>query len=79
MALQEGALSSALKAIFDAMDGAAGGSPKNNQWYADQMAKAISDQIKTAGVPAGTVITTVSGGSGAPAVGVPNPAEIKVV
>jgi hypothetical protein len=73
MALQNSALSQALKAIFDAMEEA-----RDNQWYADQMAQAITDQIKTAGVPAGAVITSVSGGSGAPAVGVPNTAEIKV-
>jgi hypothetical protein len=74
MAVQESALASALKKIFDAM----GTEARDNQWYADQMAKAITDQIKTAGVPAGKVITSVSGGSGAPAVGVPNAAEIKV-
>jgi hypothetical protein len=75
MALQDSALAQALKTIFDAMNSEA----RDEQWYADQMAKAITDQIKTAGVPAGKVITSVSGGSGAPAVGVPNPAEIKVL
>jgi hypothetical protein len=64
-----------LKAIFDAMDG----KEKTTKWYADQMAKAISDQIKTAAIPAGKVIIAVAGGSGLPATGTPNPAEIKVL
>jgi hypothetical protein len=70
MALQDNVLAQALKTIFDAMDSAA----RDNQWYANEMAKAITDQIKTAGIPAGEVITSVS----APAVGTPNEAEIKV-
>jgi hypothetical protein len=43
------------------------------------MAKAITDQIKTAEIASGKVIVSVSGGSGAPAVGVANPAPIQVV
>jgi hypothetical protein len=74
MALQEDALAQALKTIFDDMDR----EPRDSQWYADQAAKAVTDQIKTAAVPVGTVVVSVSGGSGAPAVGVPNPTEIKV-
>ena len=65
MALSDSSLSSALKAIFDAMDAAAADSPKNNQWYADQMAKAIDDQIKTAEVQVGISVDggTASGGN----------------
>jgi hypothetical protein len=74
MALQDSALAQTLKTIFDAMGNAA----RDNQWYADQMAKAITDQIKTAAIPVGQVIVGVAGGSGAPATGTPNPAEIKV-
>lgn len=51
---------------------------RDTQWYADRIAKAITDQIKTAAVPAGTVIVGVAGGSGLPAIGTPNIAEIKV-
>jgi hypothetical protein len=74
VALQNSALASALKTIFDAMDNAASSTPKDNRWYAEQMAKAITDQIKTAGIPAGSVIVSVSG----QATGTPNAAEIKV-
>jgi hypothetical protein len=66
MALQDSVLAGKLKAIFDAMDGAASGTPKDNQWYADQLAKAIDDQIKTAQVSAGipvTIPTTSASGS----------------
>jgi hypothetical protein len=75
MALQESALAEALKTIFDSMDSEA----RDTQWYAGQIAKAITDQIKTAAVPAGTVIVSVMGGSGAPATGIPNIAEIKIL
>ena len=75
MALEESALAQTLKTIFDDMNSEA----RDTQWYAEQMAKAITDQIKTAAVPAGTVIISVMGGSGAPATGMPNPAEIKVL
>jgi hypothetical protein len=78
MALQESAMASALKAMFAQMESAASGSPKDKNWYADQLAKIVTDQIKTAGIAAGSVITAVSGGSGAPATGTPNAAEIKV-
>jgi hypothetical protein len=39
--------------------------PKDDDWYAEQMAKAITDQIKTADVNAGIAVAggTVSGGS----------------
>jgi hypothetical protein len=43
------------------------------------LAKAIDDQIKTAEIAAGQVIISVSGGSEAPAVGIPNPTSIKVM
>jgi hypothetical protein len=68
MALNDDTFAQKLKAIFDAMDGAAGGTPKTNQWYAEQLAKAIDDQIKTAEVNAGI---DVAGGtqSGGPLVG----------
>jgi hypothetical protein len=58
MALADSALSSALKAIFDQMT-----TEKSNEWYADQLAKAIDDQIKTA-VVSTTVTGTVTSGSG---------------
>jgi hypothetical protein len=54
------------------------GEARDTQWYAERIAKAVTDQIKTAAVPAGTVIVSVMGGSGAPATGIPNITEIKV-
>jgi hypothetical protein len=55
---------------------------KDDGWFAEQLAELISDavaatgtdQIKTAGVPAGTVIVSVAG----QAVGTPNAGEITV-
>jgi hypothetical protein len=75
MALQTSALSGALLTIFDAMASAASDAPKDSAWYAEQLAKAITDQIKTAGIPQGAVVISVSGA----ATGTPNSAEIKVV
>jgi hypothetical protein len=74
MALQEGALAQAFKTIFDSMEDEA----RDTQWYAERIAKAVTDRIKTAAVPVGTVIVSVTGGSGVPATRVPNVAEIKV-
>jgi hypothetical protein len=78
VALQESALADALKSIYAQMAAAASGVPKDDGWFAEQLAKAITDQTKTAGIAAGSVIISVSGGSGAPAVGTSNPGEIKV-
>jgi len=44
--------------------------------FCEKLAKAIVDNLEIK-VPASQVITTVSGGSGAPAVGVPNPTPIE--
>jgi hypothetical protein len=79
MALNETTLASALKGIYAEMRDSASGSPKDDDWFAEKMAKAITDQIKTAEIASGKVIVSVSGGSGAPAVGVANPAPIQVV
>lgn len=79
MALVASVLATAIKNIYSQMDVAVSGEPKTSEWLAEQLAKAITDQIKTAEISAGQVIIAVSGGSGAPAVGVPNTAPIKVV
>lgn len=79
MALEASRLEAELVRIFKDMEGAAANSPRDFYWYAREVAKAVTDQIKTAEVPSGSVIVAVSGGSGAPAVGAPNPAGIKVV
>ena len=65
MALNENTLKSELLSIFSAMDAAAAGTPKTNDWYAGELAKAITNQIKTAEVNAGIDVTggTQSGGS----------------
>ena len=58
MALNDAGFAQKLKAIFDAMDAAAAGStPKTNEWYAAELAKAIDDQIKTADVNPGITVT----------------------
>jgi hypothetical protein len=75
MALVESVLSNALESVYNQMDAAASGEPKTNKWLAEQLAKAITDQIKTAEIAAGKVIVSVSGN----ATGTPNPSPIKVV
>jgi hypothetical protein len=75
MALNDSILSEKFKAVFDQMDSAAeSDTPKTNQWLADQLAKAIDDQIKTAGIPTGSVIVAVAG----QATGTPNPGPINI-
>ena len=44
--------------------------------FAEKLAKAITDNLEIK-VPVGTVIETVTGGSGLPAVGLPNKTPIK--
>jgi hypothetical protein len=65
MALNDSSFAAVLKGIFDALDAAASGTPKDNEWYAAQLAKAIDDQIKTAEVNPGIDVDggTQSGGS----------------
>ena len=65
MALNENTLKTALLSVFNAMDAAAGGAPKTNEWYAGELAKAITNQIKTAEVNVGIDVTggTQSGGA----------------
>ena len=57
MALNETSLANALKAIYAEMGAAASGSPKDDDWLAEKLAKAITDQIKTAKVAAGIGVT----------------------
>jgi hypothetical protein len=65
MALSDSTLATVLKGIFKQMRDNSGGTPKDDDWYADQLAKAIDDQIKTADVDAGIAVSggTQSGGS----------------
>jgi hypothetical protein len=72
--LVEAALKTDLLAVFmEAKD-----TPMTEEIYAGKLAKVITDYIKTAGIPSGSVIISVSGGSGAPAVGMPNTTAITV-
>jgi hypothetical protein len=65
--VEASALESALKGIFSAMrDGS-----KDDDWLAGELAAAITTQIKTAGIKAGSVLIAADGG-------VANSAEIKV-
>ncbi len=43
--------------------------------FCDKLAKAIVDNLEVK-IPASQVITQVTGGSGAPAIGIPNPSPI---
>jgi len=65
MALSDAALATALKGIFRQMREAASTSPKDDDWYADQLAAAIDTQIKTAEVQPGIAVQggTQTGGS----------------
>ena len=47
----------------------------NIEEFCDRLAKAIVDNLDVK-IPASQVITQVTGGSGAPALGVPNPSPI---
>jgi hypothetical protein len=60
MALNDAALAGALKDIFRQMRDNAGGTPKDDDWYAGQLAKAVTDQIKTADVNAGIAVSIPS-------------------
>jgi len=77
MSLDKAGLASTLKSIFCDLDPEMCAEDK-----ATEIATAIDDFVKTAlvncSIPAGSVIISVSGGSGAPAVGVPNPTPINL-
>lgn len=60
MALNDNTLAGALKSIYREMKSAASGTPKDDDWFAEKLAKAVTDQIKTAEVNAGIA---VSGGT----------------
>ncbi len=47
----------------------------NNEDFCEKLAKAIVDNLEVK-IPVSQVITQVSGGGGAPAIGVPNPTPI---
>ena len=47
----------------------------NIEEFCDKLAKAIVDNLEVK-IPASQVITQVTGGSGAPAIGIPNPSPI---
>ena len=68
-------LQQALLTIFTEMEAASSGTPKTKEWYAEKIAQAITDQIKCAEIPAGTVVIEVAGS----AKGIPNPVGIKVM
>lgn len=68
-------LQQALLTIFTEMEAAASGTPKTKEWYAEKIAQVITDQIKCAEIPAGTVVIEVAG----TAKGIPNPVGIKVM
>ena len=73
--LEATTLQQVLLGIFTEMEAAASGTPKTKEWYAEKIAQAITDQIKCAEIPAGTVVIEVAG----TAKGIPNPVGIKVM
>ena len=73
--LSESKLKAELLTIFTEMEAASSGTPKTKEWYAEKIAHAITDQIKCAEIPAGTVVIEVAG----TAKGIPNPVGIKVM
>ena len=73
--LEATTLQQVLLGIFTEMEAAASGAPKTKEWYAEKIAQAITDQIKSAEIPPGTVVVEVAGA----AKGVPNPVGIKVM
>ena len=73
--LDNNTLKTELLTIFTEMEAAASGTPKTKEWYAEKIAQAITDQIKSAEVPPGTVVIEVAG----TAKGIPNPIGIKVM
>ena len=73
--LEATTLQQVLLGIFTEMEAAASGTPKTKEWYAEKIAQAITDQIKCAEIPAGTVVIEVAG----TAKGIPNPIGIKVM
>jgi len=73
--LDNNTLKTELLTIFTEMEAAASGTPKTKEWYAEKIAQAITDQIKSAEIPPGTVVVEVAGA----AKGVPNPVGIKVM
>ena len=68
MAVTDSALCADLADLYRDM----ASSPMSVEDYADRMAQAVSGQIRTASVPAGTVLVSATGG-------VSNPAPINVV
>jgi hypothetical protein len=70
MALVDKTLADSLLALYKEM----AASPMDTGTYAAKMAKVLDDQIKTAAVPAGSVIVDVTG----QAAGIPNSTEIAV-
>ena len=59
MALVDATFSANLKSLFDQMRAASTGTPKTDQWFADQLAAVIDAQIKTASVSVS--VSSVSG------------------
>lgn len=77
MSLDKSGLQSAFLSIFTDVDPSKTASQK-----AASMADAVDEYVKTAlvncTIPSGTVIVQVTGGSGAPAVGIPNASPISL-
>ena len=73
--LDNNTLKTELLTIFTEMEAATSGTPKTKEWYVEKIAQAITDQIKSAEIPPGTVVVEVAGA----AKGVPNPVGIKVM
>jgi len=73
MGLNEAPFKAALLSVFNQMHSS--DETKDDDWLAGQLAKVITDQIKTAAVPQSSVVVGVSG----QATGTMNPAPINVI
>jgi molybdopterin-biosynthesis enzyme MoeA-like protein len=71
MALVDAVMKAALLALYEDMSKYV----MDDDEFAERMAELTDTQIKTAGVPSGSVVVSVVGD----AAGIPNPAEILVV
>jgi hypothetical protein len=62
MALNPEKLATDLKKIYKEMSDSASSSPKDDAWFAEQLASAITNQIKTAAIPVGEVLVQAQAG-----------------
>jgi len=78
MALDPVALKNSIQAMFEDRD-VANTAEQKAQELADNIHNYIIEAIATVVIPANTFVIAVTGGSGAPAVGILNPSPVNVI